>query len=246
MSGVRVRFWGTGDALGSGGRLQTCIQVQAPDRNFLIDCGASSLSAMKRFGGDPSAIDLILVSHLHGDHFGGIPFFILEYQFNRRTSPLVIVGPPGVEDRVKQAMEVFLPGSTAVQRKFATQFIELKGGEPARLGTLAVTPYEVVHFSGAPSFALRMEIGGKVISYSGDTEWTENLVPAARGADLFICEGYSFEKKIKYHLDYQTLIQNRSRLACQRMILVHMNKEMLAHLQEAEVEGAEDGREIEV
>jgi ribonuclease BN (tRNA processing enzyme) len=78
----------------------------------LIDCGASSLIAIKRSGIDASRIGWILLTHLHGDHFGGLPFLILDGQFSRRTLPLVIAGPPGVASRVQTAMEVFFPGSS--------------------------------------------------------------------------------------------------------------------------------------
>ena len=244
MSPVKIRFLGTGDAIGSGGRFQTCIQVQAGDQNFLIDCGATSLSAMKRFGTDPASIDLILVSHLHGDHFGGIPFLVIDAQFGGRVTPLYVAGPPGIETRVREALEVFFPGSSRVQRKFETRFIELAEGRDTALGALAVRPYEVVHPSGAVSYALRVKAGGKIIAYSGDTEWTEPLLEAARGADLFICEAYFFRRKIKYHLDYQTILDHRPQLDCRRILLTHMNQDMLDRLGESGLEWVEDGREI--
>lgn len=246
MSEVEVLFLGTGDAFGSGGRFQTCFAVRAEATQFLIDCGASSLIAMRRFGVDPSLLDTILLSHLHGDHFGGLPFFVLDAQFSRRMRPLAIAGPPGVEARVRDAMEAFFPGSSSVQRKFAVEFTELVEGRQTVLGPIAVTPYGVVHPSGAPSFALRVACGGKVIAYSGDTEWTETLVEAARGADLFICEAYVFEKKIKYHLDYRTLMEKRSRLECRRLILTHMSDDMLQRLQGLDVDWAEDGKRVVV
>src|SRR5262245_8516301 len=168
----------------------------------------------------------VLLTHLHGDHFGGLPFLILDGQFSRRTRPLVVGGPPGVRERVVAAMEVFFPGSSRVDRGFAVEFLELQKGAPTAVGPAAVTPFIVEHASGAPAYALRVEYGGKVIAYSGDTEWTESLVDAARGADLFVCEAYFFEKKIKYHLDCQTLRENRQRLDCRRV--VHTN--MRAHL----------------
>jgi len=246
MSQVEVLFLGSGDAFGSGGRFQTCFHVRAEATQFLIDCGASSLIAMKRFGVDPSSLDIILLSHLHGDHFGGLPFLILDAQFSRRTRPLVIAGPPGVEARVRDAMEVLFPGSSAVQRKFIVQFAELAEGSETVLGPLSVIPYRVVHPSGAPSFALRVTCGGKVIGYSGDTEWTDTLVQAARGADLFICEAYVFEKKIKYHLDYRTLMDRRTQLGCRRIILTHMSNDMLQRLQGLDADWAEDGKRIVV
>lgn len=143
-------------------------------------------------------------------------------------------------------MEVLFPGSSSVQRKFAVEFTELAEGREAVLGPLSVTPYGVVHPSGAPSLALRVACGGRVIAYSGDTEWTESLVEAARGADLFICEAYAFEKKIRYHLDYRTLMEQRSRLGCRRLILTHMSDDMLRRLQGLDADAAEDGRRVVV
>ena len=96
---VRLRFLGSGDNFGSGGRFQACIHVDAGATRFLLDCGASSLIAMKRAGISSAAIDVILISHLHGDHFGGIPFFILDAQLiSRREAPLVIVGSSGPDE----------------------------------------------------------------------------------------------------------------------------------------------------
>jgi ribonuclease BN (tRNA processing enzyme) len=199
---------------------------------------------MKRFGVDPSIVDIVLLSHLHGDHFGGIPFFILDAQFRRRMRPLILAGPQGVEARVREAMEVLFPGSSRVQQKFPIEFVELKDRGKATFGPLAVTPYSVIHPSGDTPYALRIELEEKVIGYSGDTEWTETLVEAARGADLFICEAYFFEKKMKYHLDYRTLMDHRMELECRRLILTHMSDDMLQRLQGLEIGWAEDGKHI--
>ena len=244
MDPVEVRFLGSGDAFGSGGRFQACIHVRTGATECLLDCGASSLIAMKRFGVDPVGIGVVVLSHLHGDHFGGLPFLVLDAQFRHRTRALTVAGPPGVEARVQAAMEVLFPGSSGVRREFAVDFVELADRREQALGALSVTPYGVVHPSGAPPFALRVACAGKVIAYSGDTEWTEDLVDAARDADLFICEAYHFEKRVKYHLDYRTLAEHRGRLGCRRLILTHMSEEMLARLPLADAEWAEDGRRV--
>ncbi len=242
MSQVQLQFLGSGDAFGSGGRLQTCLLLHGAGDPLLIDCGASSLIAMKRAGVDPSTIGWVLLSHLHVDHFGGVPFLILDGQFSRRTRPLVVAGPPSVRTRLETAMEAFFPGSTHITRRFTADFTELQEGIPGSIGQAIVTPFAARHASGAPSYILRVEYGGKVVTYSGDTEWTDALVEAARGADLFICEAYFFDKKIKYHLDYQTLREQRERLTCQRLILTHMSQDMLGRLNEVECEYAEDGK----
>lgn len=241
---MKVRFLGSGDAFGSGGRFQTCIHLQSGASQLLLDCGASSLIAMRRFGVDPQAIDTVLLTHLHGDHFGGVPFLILDGQFRRRTRPLTVAGPPGVEARVRQAMEVFFPGSTAIERKFQTRFVELADRASVEVGPVRVTGFGVVHASGAPPFALRVASEGRIVAYSGDTEWTESLVDAARGADLFIAEALFYDKRVKYHLDLTTLLRERARLECRRLIVTHMGEDMLARVDGLEVEAAEDGKEL--
>ena len=244
---MRIQFLGSGDAFGSGGRFNTCILVEAAAGVFLIDCGASSLIAMRRFRVAPNRIRTIFISHLHGDHFGGLPFFILDAQLvSRRVEPLTIAGPPGLRQRLAEAMEAFFPGSSRVERRFAVETVELEPGAAASVNGVLVTPYLVAHPSGAPPLALRLEADGKVVTYSGDTEWTEALVLAARGADLFIAEAYHFEKRVKFHLDYVTLRRHLEELRPKRLILTHMSQDMLARLGEVEHEAAEDGQEIEL
>jgi ribonuclease BN (tRNA processing enzyme) len=242
---VRLRFLGSGDNFGSGGRFQACIHVDAGATRFLIDCGASSLIAMKRAGISSAAIDAILISHLHGDHFGGIPFFILDAQLiSRRETPLVIAGPPGLKQRAHEAMEVLYPGASGVERKFAVRYIEMIEGETTQMGDLTVRPVRVIHGSGDPPYALRVECAGKIIAYSGDTEWTDALRTVADGADLFICESYFFEKQMKNHINYRTLMAHRTELGCKRLIITHLGEEILNRLGEVELEVAEDGMEV--
>jgi ribonuclease BN (tRNA processing enzyme) len=247
MQTIQVRFLGSGDAFGSGGRLQTCICIKATTSTFLVDCGASSLIAMRRYGVVPNDIDMILLTHLHGDHFGGIPFFVLDAQLiSKRSRPLLIVGPPGTKRRVIAAMEIFFPGSSQIQQTFSLDIQELASNQPQTVNEVIVTSYPVQHPAGDPSLALRMECNGKIITYSGDTAWTETLLPAAKEADLLIAEAYFFEKKIKFHLDFHTLMAHLDELQAKRLIVTHMSEDMLARLENIPCECAEDGKLIEV
>jgi ribonuclease BN (tRNA processing enzyme) len=239
---ITVRFLGSGDAFGTGGRLQTCLHLSgAGEGSLLLDCGASSLVALKRAGLDPGEVGWVLLSHLHGDHFGGLPFLLLDGQFTRRIRPLVIAGPPGGRARVETAMEMLFPGSTAVARRFETSWVELRDRVPVAIGPARVTPFEVDHPSGTPPHALRVEYGGRVVAYSGDTQWTDHLVDAARDADLFVCEAYTFDRPIRFHLDHATLRAHRERLTARRIILTHLGPEMLARARDAAWECASDG-----
>ena len=249
---IQVRFIGSGDALGNGGRFQACILLHAPgDANhILLDCGASSLVALKQQHHDPSQIGLVLLSHLHGDHFGGVPFLVLDGQFTHRTRPLHVAGPAGVRERVQTTMELLFPGSTQVQRRFDVRFHEFADRRPLRFdlehAELVAVPYEVVHASGAPALALRVAWQGHTIAYTGDTEWTEALVEVARGADLLIAEGYTYQRRIKFHLDVATLQQQASRLGARRVVLTHMSPDMLSRVDELGWETASDGMTLQL
>ena len=247
MAGVRVRFVGSGDAFGSGGRWQTCIGVESGGQMLLVDCGATSLVALKAQGLDPGLVAAVAVTHLHGDHFGGLPFLILDGQFSRRTSPLLVLGPPGIGARLTRSMEMMFPGSSRVARRFAVEVIELvPGGDAVDLGAMTVRGWEVIHECGAPPLALRVADGRSSFVYSGDTEWTPTLVDAARGADLFAVEAYTYDKKVRYHLDYLTLEAHLSELGAARTVLTHMSTSMLSRLTQVNLPAAYDGLMTEV
>jgi ribonuclease BN (tRNA processing enzyme) len=239
---MQVRFAGSGDAFGSGGRWQTCIHVTAGEMVLLVDCGATSLTALKAQRLDPGAIDAVVVTHLHGDHFGGLPFLILDGQFSRRTRPLLIAGPPGTRARLTAAMEVLFPGSSEARRRFDVQVTELAAdGSPAQVGAAAVRGWEVVHPSGAVPLAVSVTAGGATFGYSGDTQWTPALAQAARGAGLFAVEAYTFDRPVRYHLDYRTLREHLPELQAGRIVLTHMSGPMLARLAGADLPAAYDG-----
>ena len=229
---MRVRFVGSGDAFGSGGRYNTCFHVTGEHINFMIDCGASSLPALKRNGIDREAIDLVLFTHFHGDHFGGLPFLMLDAQFTRRTRPLTVAGPQGIDKRLEQVMEALFEGSSKRERRFDLRIATLTPEAVASFGAVNVTPFPVVHGeSGGPFLGYRIEAEGCVIAYTGDTEWTEALIPLGRNADLFIAETYTYDKAIRNHLSLKTLQEHLAEIRPKRLILTHMSDDMLGRLE---------------
>jgi ribonuclease BN (tRNA processing enzyme) len=244
---MQLRFVGCGDAFGSGGRQNTCFHVTGNTANFLIDCGATALPALKRLGIACNDIDLILITHFHGDHFAGLPFFLLDAQFSRRTRPLVIAGPEGIETRLAQVMEALFEHSSKTQQKFELSVVALKSEETRSFGAVRVTPYPVVHGnSGGPFLGLRVEAEGRIIAYSADTEWTESLVPLGRDADLFIAEAYTYDKTVKNHLSLATLEAHLAEIQPKRLVLTHMGDDMLGRLDKISHAAAHDGMTVDL
>ena len=128
--------------------------VTSKGGSCLLDCGATALIAMRRFAIDPGQINAIFLSHLHGDHFAGVLFLLLEQHFiARRDEPLLIAGPVGTEGRMMAALDVFFPGAAQLAWHFPLRFAELAPQRAARFGAFAITPHAVTHPSGSAAFA---------------------------------------------------------------------------------------------
>ena len=244
---MQLRFVGCGDAFGSGGRFNTCFHVTGERVNVLIDCGASSLPALKRHGIARNDIDLVLVTHFHGDHFGGLPFLLLDAQFSRRTRPLTIAGPEGIEMRLKQVMEALFENSSKTRQRFDLDIASLSPGTTTRFGEVSVTSFAVVHGeSGGPFLGYRIEAEGRIIAYTADTEWTEALIPLGRDADLFIAEAYTYDRPVKNHLSLKALAARLGDIKPKRLILTHMSDDMLERLGSLDYEASSDGLVLEI
>ncbi len=242
---VTVTFAGTGDAFGSGGRLNTCIVVDAPDMRFAVDFGASSLVALNALGIEHNTIEAMVITHLHGDHAGGIPFMLMDAILGaRRQAALTIIGPPGIEHWVEQATAALFPGSDKMKPRFPLDFVELPDTSTHRHGQLAIQTMPAVHTPETMPTSVRLKISGKIISYTGDGEWNPHMPALADGADLLIMECYAFSKPVKHHLNYPDIEANRAALNAKRIVLTHMGPDMLAAARDIAEATAFDGMVI--
>jgi ribonuclease BN (tRNA processing enzyme) len=245
---MRVTFLGAGDAFGSGGQNHSGYLVEASGgKVFLFDCGPTTLIALKRLGLDPAKIDFVAISHLHGDHFSGLSFLFLEYQYeNRRTRPLTVAGPPRTEQRVRSVYRGMYRELSQCPLPFPLRFQEMTPGKTHEVEGVEIFAFQVPHQIEEVSLALRATVGGKTVFYSGDTGWTEDLVRYSEGADLAILECSFFETEVGFHLSYPQIRRSRHRFRCKRLVLSHLGREVLARAAEVTEELAHDGLVVEV
>ena len=247
---MKLTIIGCGDAFGSGGRFHSCYLLETSQGRLMLDCGANSPFALKRAGIGIASIDAIVISHCHGDHFGGLPFLFIERMFMERgPKPLEIIGPPGVARRTAELFEALYPSLQSIPKDFEIRYRELEPGQAASWRGVSIAAYEVDHFSGTPSLALAIGDGGKRFSFSGDSGWCGGVVEAGRGADLYLVECTTYSIKTAVHLDYLTLAANFDLIGAKRYLLTHMSPEMLPaakNIDRSRCILAEDGMSLDV
>ncbi len=243
MKETTVTIIGCGDAFASGGQLHTCFYIQTPRATLLLDCGATAYYGIKKQGINVGDIDAIVISHFHGDHYGGVPFLLLEEAVKNRKKPLTIVSPPTGKERIAKLLEQLYPGSE-VMNKLNLLFKTYIPDGVLQADHFEITAFPVAHAPDTLPHGLRIGIGGKIIGFSGDTAWTPILIELARNADLFICECNYYQSEIDGHMNYRTLLAYDDQLLCKQSLLTHFGEEMIQYRDQIRHPYAYDGLTI--
>ena len=237
---------GCGDAFGTGGRHTTSFLVENGSDSFLIDCGASTLVRLKQLDIPLASIKHVFITHFHGDHYGGVPFLILSNRVEHGGSiPMTIYGLKGVKEQVRKLQEALYPGTGSFIDDLPLTFVEYDMSWQSVADDLAVQAIPVTHSPPALPHGLKFHMGEKMLAFSGDTEWDDNLVELTDGAEVFITECNNYLMDSPGHLSLQTIEDRRNLLRCKQIWLSHMGKEMLA-LENSPYLRLDDGMELEL
>ena len=238
---------GTSDAFGSLGRHNAGYLLETQATRILLDSGPGILTALKAQDQKPASIDAIIISHLHGDHFAGIPFLLLEFTYqSQRRRPLKIIGPPGIEKRVMMLCRTLYADLDLQDLPFPVRFIEMEHGSAHESNDARIESFRVPHQEKEISLGHRIIVGGSILTYSGDTPWTDDLIRESSGSSLFLCECTSFDIEIPRHIHYAELEKQRTRLECAEVLLTHMGSDVRKRSSEIDLPMADDGLALKV
>jgi len=179
-------FLGSGNAFAAEGRAFSSFLLNG---RYLFDCGPTLLQQLRRADISPNDIEVVLISHFHADHFFGLPFLFLDGKYKGRTKDVLVIGPPGIEERTEELLRLGYPGvQTEGPLAFQRRYVEVRDGFEAEVGGLKLTAALVEHVEEMECFAFRVDLGGRSLVYSGDTTLCDGLLRLVKDADVIVLE----------------------------------------------------------
>ena len=219
---LELLFLGSGSGFANGGRYYSSFLLNG---RYLFDAGPIALVHLKRAGIPPNDIDAIFISHFHADHFFGLPLLLLDFvDCTPRERDLTIVGPPGIESRLRTLLEIGLPGLALREWPFRVQYQEARDGVAGEAADLPYVARQVVHSEHLECFGYRVELGGRALAYSGDSTLCDALVTLGEGADVFVAECSFWEPTRRAHMTPDDIRELRRRLGpTPAFVLTHLD-----------------------
>ncbi len=247
---MKLTVIGSGDAFSSGGRLNSCYHFATQETSFLLDCGAGALAGLRQQKIDLLKIDTIIISHLHGDHFAGLPFFLLDaLHISNRRSTLIIIGPKRIQEKLEALCAILYEGLNLKDLPFDIRYAGLNKFQLLSSNGVTIQALPAKHTKSSDPYCMRLSYKNLTIGYSGDTAWTDSLISVAINTDLFITECSQWDKESDIHLDYLTLSRKIDLLSTKKILLTHMNPAMLERIDQIDLDhfvAAYDGMIIDI
>lgn len=252
---MKITILGSGSFFVDSKHSAPAYLLEVDNKNILLDCGPGTQNQLAKINLDPLDIDYIFVTHFHADHtsdlFAIISRFYINYKnYGGKLKKLVVCGPKGIADFVKNIAETYL--LEFVLEYPALEFIEFS--EKIELDNVVIKPIKVEHL-GIDAFALRTESEGKIFTYTGDAILSKGVMDASKDVNLLITDcATPKDKQPSAHLSTTQVGEMCRDNNVKKVILSHQvppgyNVDMVGQVKEifsGEVILAEDLMEIQV
>jgi ribonuclease BN (tRNA processing enzyme) len=238
---VELTVVGCSPAWPNPGGAQSGYLVADGERSVLLDCGPGVLARLRERDGWPAA-RAIVITHFHLDHWGDlVPWVWGALYLNGRGEgsprPELWLPPGGVP--VLEHFGSLLGYPSMFESVFSPA--EYVPGVEFRAGGLGVTALKVPHYL-LDAYSLRVTAGGRTLAYSGDSAPSAELVAAASGADLFLCEATlrsgDLDGEPRGHLSLEEACAAFEESGASELLVTHRPAELSAP---AELQFARDG-----
>jgi ribonuclease BN (tRNA processing enzyme) len=220
--GFELSVLGNGPAWPSAGQASSGYLLRTEEGVYLLECGTGVFERLRRHL-EPSQIRAIFVSHLHFDHWADlIPFkYHLNWEAKTNARPYLCL-PPGGAETIKR---VVAPVSDDPEFFSATfQVSEYDPDNSLRMDDFLLSFMRTEH--PIPTYAVRIEVGGRVFAFSADTGWGPPLERLAEDSDVFLCEAAwgAEEDPDNEHLSGEQAGRLAHLASVRRLLLTHLAK----------------------
>jgi ribonuclease BN (tRNA processing enzyme) len=226
VSDLELRFIGTGNAFAPGG---LCWNGFVANDRFLFEAPPQALQSLNRLGIDANALDAVVVSHHHGDHFLGLPFLFLQWKYYGRLKPVTVVGPPGTRELASDIALKVYPGVFDV--KYDLNWAEANAGDRVAVAGRELEAHARNHDRRlSTSLGFKAVLDGRKFAYTGDTAWCEAVAEMARHAEVLVSECASRADVLDIHMNLVDDIPNvRSAMSPDaQLVLTHLTPDVTA------------------
>ncbi len=213
-----IHFLGVGEACDSR-HGNTSILIRSSGHTLLLDCGFSVPHRFFALGSDPDMLDMIWISHFHGDHFLGLPLILLRFWEMGRAKPLHFIGQPELEEKVLTGLELAYPGFSR-RLQFPLSFHVITPEMKRQVMGFQFEAAESGH--SQRNLGVRIATEDHKIYYSGDGRPTEANQGLMRNCDLVIHEAFTLRDRVPGHSSVSTCRELAARLQLKYCALVHI------------------------
>lgn len=218
---MEIYFIGVGEACDAQ-HGNTSIHVQSTnDTCLLCDCGFSAAHTYFSFCDDPDQLDLVWISHFHGDHFFGMPLLLLRFFEMRRSKPLTIISQDGAEDKVLRAMDLAYPRFRS-KLSYDIRFTEIEPGSIHEIEGLQFQSAQTLH--SQRNLGLLVDDGKHKLYYSGDGRPSESVAELVEGCDLAVHEAFRLDEEIHHHGSITGCLKLAKSCSIKKLALVHLER----------------------
>lgn len=190
MNSIRVTVLGSGTCVPSLKRSACSILLETEHTKHIFDSGPGTMRRLLHTGVSIFDIDTIFYSHFHPDHTAELVPFIFATKYPdgaQRTKPLTIAGGNGFKDFFDGLKSVYGEWLTLPEGMLTLHEFSDAGPDRMSMTTLTVETLPMNHRPESVGYKI-VNLDGKSVVYSGDTDVSDNLTSLAKGADLLICE----------------------------------------------------------
>jgi len=220
VTSLSLAFIGTGNAFVPEGM---CWNGFIAADRLLFEAPPSALMAVRRMGLDPDAIDTVLISHHHGDHFLGLPMLLLHWKYFGRRSRVTVAGPAGTMEHARTITDLVYPG--VFDEDLPVDWVTVRAGERLALRGTEVEAFAMKHDTRLDCLGFRASLEEGTVGYTGDTAFCDSVPALARGADLLVAECTSVADPSEIHMNLGDIRRLRETLGpAPPILLTHLTR----------------------